>query len=328
MFNEKNQNEEIKTTEVAPAQEKETLMSKIKKIFAIVWPWAVLALAIGGYYFFYGHSSVLTLEQAKAKAEDFINKNLVQPGITASIGKITEEDGLYKIDLTVGSQEYVSYMTRDGSKLFTSAIDMAADQEKAVDESQAIAKSDKPEIQLFVMSYCPYCLQMEKGLVPVLNLLGSKVNFQLEFVSYAMHGEKEINENLAQYCIQKEEPEKLLSYLSCFDEGGDSSGCLKSQKIDTSKLSACTTLTDKQFEIKKKFADQSLWVGNQYPPFDVDKADNEKYNVSGSPTLVINGTVAKDAARDSAGLLELICSTFNSQPEECSQSFPSASASE
>jgi hypothetical protein len=174
------------------------------------------------------------------------------------------------------------------------------------------------------MSYCPYGLQMEMGILPVLGLLGDKVDFTLEFVDYAMHGEAEVNENLAQYCIQKDEPEKLLGYLSCFTDSGDSSGCLKSQSIDTAKLSACTISADAQFEIKKKLADQALWVGGQFPPFDVNKDDNEKYSVSGSPTLIINETAAASAPRDSAGLLELICSAFNEQPEECSQDLSSA----
>ena len=53
-----------------------------------------------------------------------------------------------------------------------------------------------------------------------------------------------------------------------------------------------------------------------YPGFDVNKTDNTKYNVGGSPTLIINGTEVT-SGRDSASLLKTICSAFNEQPEEC-----------
>jgi len=62
-------------------------------------------------------------------------------------------------------------------------------------------KTDKPEVELFVMSYCPYGTQMEKGILPAFDTLGDTVDAELKFVDYAMHGEKEVKENLRQYCI-------------------------------------------------------------------------------------------------------------------------------
>ena len=35
----------------------------------------------------------------------------------------------------------------------------------------AVTKSDRPKVELFVMSYCPYGLQMEKAYLPAWNLL-------------------------------------------------------------------------------------------------------------------------------------------------------------
>jgi hypothetical protein len=66
------------------------------------------------------------------------------------------------------------------------------------------------------MSYCPFGTQAEKGILPVVNLLKDKIDFKVKFVNYAMHGKKEIDENNLQYCIQKEEPNKYNSYLTCF----------------------------------------------------------------------------------------------------------------
>ena len=53
-----------------------------------------------------------------------------------------------------------------------------------------------------------------------------------------------------------------------------------------------------------------------YPAFNIYKDDNAKYNVAGSPTLIINGAEAQ-SDRDSASLLKTICSAFNNAPKEC-----------
>lgn len=270
---------------------------------------------------------VLTPEEAKTKVENFINENLVGSGQKAAIKEIKDEDGIYKVTVTLGEKEIISYLTHDGKKFFPSVMDIEeieketkANKEKK-DESKKsdtsnMPKKDKPEVELFVMSHCPYGTQIEKGIIPAVEALGNKIDFKLKFVNYAMHGEKEINEELNQYCIQKEEPSKLLSYLKCFLKDGNSEPCQKEIGLNTNKLNSCVASTDKQFKIKEKFNDKSAWSGGQYPPFDVYKTENEKYGVQGSPTLVINGSLS-EAGRDSASLLLAICSSFNNKPAEC-----------
>ena len=36
-------------------------------------------------------------------------------------------------------------------------------------------KKEKPEVELFVMSHCPFGTQIEKGMLPVARLLGDKI---------------------------------------------------------------------------------------------------------------------------------------------------------
>ncbi len=177
----------------------------------------------------------------------------------------------------------------------------------------AAPTSDKPVVKLFVMSYCPYGTQMEKGMLPVAQLLGDKIDFQLEFVNYAMHGPKEITENLRQYCIEKEQKDKYLDYLSCFLKQNDSSSCLAETGIDTAKLGTCTEATDQQYSITQNMQNPK----GPYPAFLIDDADNKKYGVGGSPTLVIND-VTVSSSRDSASLLATVCNAFDVQPEQCS----------
>lgn len=179
-------------------------------------------------------------------------------------------------------------------------------------------KSDKPTVELFVMSYCPFGTQAEKGILPAVKVLGDKIDFKIRFVSYVMHGEKEVKENLNQYCIQKEQPDKYLKYLACFlndsiGQGSASaiSSCLTQTGIDTAKLDLCKTAADTQFNVMKNFDEKT-----PTSKFDIDVALNDKYGVQGSPTLIINGDVS-GAGRDSASYLAAICSAFNTVPSEC-----------
>jgi len=189
---------------------------------------------------------------------------------------------------------------------------------------QCMPKTDKPEVELFVMSYCPYGTQIEKGMLPAARLLGDKIDFSVKFVYYAMHGEKEVNEQTLQYCIQKEYNNKYLDYLECFLEEGDTEGCLEEVSL-TGKLNSCIENTDKEFKITEKLNDESTWLGS-YPPFDIDKKLNEEYGVSGSPTLIINGVKAS-VSRDPASLLDAICTGFKVKPAECSEELSSENPS-
>lgn len=181
---------------------------------------------------------------------------------------------------------------------------------------ECVQKSDKPVVELFVMSHCPYGTQIEKGFIPVLKTLQDKIDFQLKFVNYAMHGEVELKEQTTQYCIEKEySKEKLIDYLECFLEDGDSNRCVQELSLDSEVISTCFNAVDEEYSVLANFNDKSTWMGS-FPPFNIYLEDNLKYNVAGSPTLIINGATPS-AGRDANSLLEAICFTFNNKPEEC-----------
>lgn len=187
-------------------------------------------------------------------------------------------------------------------------------------------KLEKPKVELFVMSHCPYGTQIEKGILPVADLLGDKIDFNVKFVYYAMHGEKELNEQMLQYCIEKDQNSKYTTYLKCFLKEGNSDECVSEVGIDKAALDACVAQADTEFKITEKFNDKSTWSGGSYPPFDIYKTENEEYGVGGSPTLVINGVIAQ-TGRDPASLLEAICTGFTNKPAECSVALSSETPS-
>ncbi|MDD4409873.1 MAG: peptidoglycan-binding domain-containing protein [Candidatus Pacebacteria bacterium] len=251
-------------------------------------------------------------------ALDYIKKYLVS-GMDVVIDK-TEDviRPFYRFEAKTTNNVVVpTYVSTDGKVMTFQETDLTKQPETPVQETVAteIKKTDKPQVELFVMSHCPYGAQIEKGIIPAIEALGSNVDFQLKFCNYSMHGEAELKEQLNQYCIQKEQKDKLLSYLKCFLKDGNSDQCIISTSIDKVKLSACISSADKEFKVLDNFKNNVGYV-SEFPGFDVFKEDNLKYGVQGSPTLVING-VQSSSGRDSNSLLKTICSGFNNSPEVC-----------
>jgi len=116
----------------------------------------------------------LSAEEAGQEMMNFINANLIQPGMEATLDSITEEKGVYKMEITAGEQQIQSYVTKDGKVFFPQGMDIAEVEEqiKAQQEEQAQAtaapapaemeKTTKPYVEMFVMSHCPYGTQIEK----------------------------------------------------------------------------------------------------------------------------------------------------------------------
>ena len=195
----------------------------------------------------------------------------------------------------------------------------------AAEQVAEVPKAEKPTVELFVMSYCPYGLQMEKAFLPVMELLKDKATMDIKFVSYAMHGQKEIDENTRQYCIQKEQNGKFLTYLKCFTGKDDSAGCLTTAGIDTAKMNTCVAKADKDFGISAAFADKASWLSGQFPIYPVQADLNEQYGVQGSPTLIVNGVEAS-ASRSPEAVKKLVCSSFKTPPDLCNQVLSTAAA--
>ncbi|RLJ10131.1 MAG: hypothetical protein DRP15_01055 [Candidatus Aenigmatarchaeota archaeon] len=253
-----------------------------------------------------------------------INKNMQLRGSpnTASLVSVVEESGLYKITISIGGQEIPVYATQDGKYYIDAAypIDEIKKQLDAASAAQSpeTPKKDRPEAHVFVMSLCPFGLQFLKAYIPVIELLGDKADLQVNFVHYAMHGKKEIDENTRMYCVEKEERDKFTQYLRCFVESGNGEDCLNKTGIDATKIQTCMQETDEQFNITGLYNDKSTWSNGRYPPYLVNADLTSLYGVRGSPTFVINDKVVK-VARSAEAIKDAICSAFTEPPEECNR---------
>ena len=169
---------------------------------------------------------------------------------------------------------------------------------------------DAPQLEVFVMSYCPYGLQMEKGVLPAYELLKNKANFKIRFVSYTMHGQKEEDENNRQICI-REETNKFWPYLECFVGKGQGyeSQCMEEAGINENEIENC---------MENRAEDYMA----------IDKALNEKYGVRGSPTSILDGKSISIYPRSPEEVKNAICNAFDENPpEECSTSLDSSNPS-
>lgn len=299
----------------------------------------LMAAVAGGAYYLANQSSphALKPQQARQKAQAFINNNLLQGNGKATIKNIQKENSVYKLKVEVSkgrkTSQLESYMSKDGKLFFTSAINIekmsnknSGSKNSTKADLKNVPKKQKPKVQLFVMSYCPFGTQMEKAVLPVLNTLGKKIDFKLKFVDYAMHGKKELDENLRQTCIRKNHPSKLTSYLNCFLKSKDSEKCLSEVGLTSGELQSCISRTDKKYKVTKMYKNKDTWKSGKYPVFNVDKEYNEKYGVKGSPTLIINGKQVQ-INRTPNRVLDAVCAGFENTPQKCNQTLSTSTPS-
>ena len=270
----------------------------------------------------------LTSDEAADKAVSYLNSNVLQ-GATATLKSVEEKGDLYSVKLSIQGKDYDSYITKDGNFLFPSGIDMteaaAAPTAPTTPPSQDMPKTAKPVVDLFIMTYCPYGLQAQEGLYPVMKLLGDDAEFNIKWVPYIMHGKQEIDENTRQYCIQKGQKSKYVDYVECFVGSKDAGICGVQAGIDEAKVAACVTAADAEFNIEKNFDDNASWLSGRYPIYEVDKAEADALGVRGSPSMFING-VQYGGGRTSEAYKSAICGAFDEPPEECGEVLNSQAA--
>lgn len=96
-----------------------------KTVFIVISIIVLALLALLIFKFPPKNQKNLKPEEAKNKTEKFINDNLMMPGTKATISKIEEEYGLYKVSVDVGNGEIIdSYVDKKGSMFFPQAFEI------------------------------------------------------------------------------------------------------------------------------------------------------------------------------------------------------------
>ena len=142
-------------------------------------------------------------------------------------------------------------------------VDVAALHTKDVDHSRApmnlrellasrIARIGKPTLELFVMSYCPFGVEAEEKIIPIVKQFGDKIDFKLRFIAHekqtpapeditpfiSLHGYPEVAESIRQLLIAQEFPDRYLDYILCRGKKLDKSweACAERLGIDVAKI--------------------------------------------------------------------------------------------
>jgi hypothetical protein len=185
-----------------------------------------------------------------------------------------------------------------------------------------IAKTDKPKVELYVMSYCPYGNQAEQGIYPVIKAFNNSFDFEPVYIISgsagnwrSLHGASELNQDVREKIIYK------LYGAQVWNEyvyNADTKCTLNT--IDTCWKDAAQNLSMINISAIEAQYNSSF---DAIAQAEADKTGSN--SISGSPTTLING--AKYSGGRTADAFKAgICSAFNTEPSACSQTFSTAAA--
>lgn len=264
--------------------------------------------------------NVVSGDSAGQQMLDYFNSNGVED---LTIKSVDDVSGVYKVNFEYQGAVVPYYVTKDGKyagSLSPLSLSNSDSSGSKTQPQKDIPKSSKPFVELYVFTYCPYGLQMEKAMIPVAKLLGSKIDFKIRQIG-AMHGDFEKVEAERQLCIEKNYPNKYLDYITAFAENTAIGDCKGDATCLTPKLSS---LYSKLGIDANKINSCMNTDGDKL--YNAELSNSESKGVSGSPTIIINGVEAS-LSRSPDAVKTAICAAFNGAPSECSQTLSTNQAS-
>ena len=238
----------------------------------------------------------MSAEAVAKKSIEYISKNLLQPGQTATLNSVSEEGGLVKISIKIGDRDYDSYATKDGRLLFPEALkmdpgDSQQSGKKTVDINDVNIKGqpfygdiNAPVIIVEWSDYqCPFCKKIEQETMP--QLIEDYVNtgkVKIVYKNYQFLGPDSQTAGLAARAVWEVAPNKFYDWhKSIFEkQDGENSGwgnkadvlaLTKSLGIDSAKVGQL--MTSKATEYQKAIDD--------------DKAEGAAFGINGTPAFII-----------------------------------------
>ena len=184
---------------------------------------------------------------------------------------------------------------------------------KSSDGLAAAAAKGAPALELFVMSQCPYGVQVVDAAVEAKKQLGSAMDLQIKYIGdgaagslTSMHGPSEVKGDLAQVCALEQAPDRALGFIAC--QGKDMKsvaenwrGCAEKAGIDPAPLQKCMDGEQGQKLLAASFAEA------------------KKRGASGSPTMFL-ASQPYEGGRKSRDFVRAVCgATKGDKPEACAK---------
>ncbi len=184
----------------------------------------------------------------------------------------------------------------------------------------ALMKSSRPAVDLYVMSFCPYGVQAETAMKPVVALLGTKADFRVHYIATvkngtvegvrSLHGIDEAKEDLRQLCVMKYYPDKFWSYIE-----GINAQCYPGSR-EPAVLDRCWRNVSVPLGIDAEKVTSCAYSSEGVSMIKDDERITTEKQITGSPTLLINGQ--RYAGQRTAEAYKLaICNSFEAPPVEC-----------
>lgn len=185
---------------------------------------------------------------------------------------------------------------------------------------------DRPQMDFFVMSYCPYGNIAEEAIAPVYEVLKEDADFNPRYVWYSnyngggpsfciddesiycsMHGVQEASQNVRELCVAKHYGMDewfefaMAMNTQCSYNNADScwQAVAENLGLDTEKISNC---------------EENEWLELVEP----DKKLGDALGIAGSPQVFIEGAEFSGSRLPSA-YQAAICAAFDEQPDACSE---------
>jgi hypothetical protein len=146
---------------------------------------------------------------------------------------------------------------------------------------EKLKSSPSVELDLFVMSMCPYGVSAEKAIIPIVKQMGRKIKLNLFFIANqavngfeSLHGDAEILEDRRQLVIARHFPASLLEYLlyrSSDYTAGD------------------WTIACKRSGLDLRLINELIYASAEVEAFRKNLLIGETRKIFASPTLFING---------------------------------------
>ena len=180
---------------------------------------------------------------------------------------------------------------------------------------RAGGKKPRVPVELYVMSQCPFGVQAEQAVLPAVKSLAKHVDFHRYFIGdetvpgqfRSLHGGPEVEEDVRQLCVEDLYPRKYIDYI--LERNKDVHNpfweeAARAVKVDAAKVESCVR-GSRGVEL-----------------FSANLKAHEARNVTGSPTLFINGEKYA-GARGPRSVTKALCASVEAKsgalPKSCAE---------
>jgi len=281
----------------------------------------------------------ISANDAGLKARDYLDQHYFsRQNKEAEILSVRSDSVFYEVELQIvdssskkKEDKLTILVTKDGQRIILSqdpVYDMtkspqeyreAKIAQKQQESMKDMPKKDKPDIQLFVMSGCPFGVVAENVMSPVIKHLGKDLKVNVRFIvstgqacfgKYcSMHGVAETEEDARQICVSKHYSNKFWPYLDQFNKD-----CSTAKPRE--EVTACSEKTAKALGIDNNKIKTCIKDSDKF--FAEEEAAMIKFGAQGSPSLFVNG-VDYNGPRTPNGYLAAICNGYKNPPAACSE---------